>query len=80
MPYQLNIYVPKEKKAMIERVRYLAELQGKPLYHLVLEALEEYLEQDQPRRAQFRTFHLGGSVPDKKELYQERLEHKRTGS
>lgn len=47
MPHQLNIYVPHEKKATIARARHLAELQGKPPYHLVLEALEEYLEQDQ---------------------------------
>lgn len=80
MPHQLNIYVPNEKKVTIERARHLAELQGKPLYHLVLEALEEYLEQDQLRRAQFRTFRLGGAARGKKELYQERLEHKRASS
>ena len=80
MPTQLNIYIPDEKKTTIEKVRHLAELQGKPLYRLVLEVLEEYLSQDQPTRTQFRTFHLGGATREMKKLYRERLAHKRAGS
>ena len=40
---QLNIYVPKEKEALLARLDAVSKEQGRPKNEMVIEALERYL-------------------------------------
>ncbi|MGE5578944.1 MAG: hypothetical protein ACM3WU_02770 [Bacillota bacterium] len=40
---QLNIYVPKEKEALLARLDAVSKEQGKPKNEIVIDALERYL-------------------------------------
>ncbi len=53
---QLNIYVPKEKAHLLERLKVESQRTGRPKNALVLEALQKYLAARQPRLG---SFHLG---------------------
>ncbi|HET7036108.1 MAG TPA: ribbon-helix-helix protein, CopG family [Thermomicrobiaceae bacterium] len=66
---QLNIYVPKEKAAVVEALEEAARRTGRPKNELVLEALDDYLRQ-LPHRLE--VVHLGEvRVPERDELYLE---------
>lgn len=69
---QLNIYVPKEKTALLKVLDRTAELTGRPKNELVLEALEKYLLATAPAPGQYslgaiKSFRRG-------DLYNRRLE------
>lgn len=52
-PWQLTVYIPKEKRheQLLERLKRIAQGQRRSLNFLVLEAVEKYLEQiEQSRR------------------------------
>ena len=68
---QLNIYVPREQKAVLAALDRRAKLTGEPKNVLVLRALSEFLEA--PGRAPaLKSFDLGaGVLPSRTELYQE---------
>lgn len=67
---QLNVYVPKEKAEVMERLAQVARRTGKQKNQLVLEALEAYLASERP---QLGVFHLGHlDLPTREELYGER--------
>ncbi len=53
---QLNIYVPRDRAALLEALDQAARRTGRPKSELALEALEAYLGQMQPGLG---AFHLG---------------------
>lgn len=68
---QLNIYVPKEKTALLRMLDRTAELTGRPKNELVLEALEEYLSAASPEPGRYS---LGTVNPGRRaDLYEGRL-------
>ena len=74
---QLNIYVPDQGEALLERLRRLSERTGRPINRLVLDAISEYLQRHTPALPPFRTFDLGLKSSLKREdVYQKRLDRK----
>lgn len=74
---QLNVYVPREARPLLDRLRRLSKRTGKPLNALVVEALGEYIERRDRHTASFQAFDLGvrGTLR-RSELYDERLDRK----
>ena len=71
---QLNIYVPKERRRLLEELDSTARRTGRPKNDLVLEAVERFLDELRP---QWQVFHMGGvEVPSRADLYEEYLDHK----
>lgn len=67
---QLNIYVPKEKEALLKALDTVARASGKPKNELVLEALEKYLALAAPEPG---CFSLGAVKPfHRADLYEGR--------
>lgn len=67
---QLNVYVPKDKEAVIEELDAAAKRMGRPKNELVLDAVEAFLAE---RRPALEVFHLGDvDMPSRDELYGER--------
>ncbi len=50
---QLNIYVPKQKAHLLERLKVESQRTGRPKNAFVLEALQKYLAARQPRLGSF---------------------------
>ena len=74
---QLNIYVPDQGEALLERLRRLSERTGRSINRLVLDAISEYLQRHTPALLSFRAFDLGLKSPLKREdLYRKRLDRK----
>ncbi|MEW6279616.1 MAG: ribbon-helix-helix protein, CopG family [Candidatus Eremiobacterota bacterium] len=72
---QLNVYVPRDRADLLERLDQLVRLEGRNKNQIVLEALEEYirarLEAEQP----FLVCELGVRAPwTRGDLYEERLD------
>lgn len=68
---QLNVYVPKEKAHLLERLKVESQRTGRPKNALVLEALQKYLAARQPRLG---SFHLGEMrLGPRGSLYRRRL-------
>jgi len=71
---QMNIYVPKDKEAILAALERTAKRAGRPKNELVLEALEQYLVQVE-RSVSLGSFSLGEMKPAaREELYRGRLE------
>jgi hypothetical protein len=74
---QLNIYVPMEKLGVVERLRRLSKRTGKPINLLVVDAITQYLHEQAPSKANFRSFDLKIKRPvRRKEIYEEQLGRK----
>jgi predicted transcriptional regulator len=72
---QLNLYVPKEREAVVRQLDEAAQRSGRPKNVLVLEALEHYLAQQPAERpkVKLRTWHLGVMEPwSREDAYRER--------
>lgn len=66
---RLNIYVPKGKEPLLERLDRVSELTGRSKNDLVLEALERYLTPPRPVLGKFR---LGNKdLGTRREWYEE---------
>lgn len=71
---QMNIYVPKGKKAILAALDRAAKRTSRPKNDLVLEALERYLAEAE-RSRELEHFKLGEMRPGTRgDLYQGRLE------
>ena len=69
---QLNIYIPKEKKTVLNALDRASQLCNRPKNELVLEALERYLAEETP--APLGKFSLGEVKEVKRaDIYEERL-------
>lgn len=67
---QLNIYVPREKEALLKALDAAARSSGRPKNELVLEALEKYLASAVPEPG---CFSLGTAKPFRRpDLYEGR--------
>ena len=74
---QLNIYVPAGKLDAVEQLRRLSKSTGKPINLLVVDAITQYLHEQAPSKAQFRSFDLKVKKPvRRKEIYEEQLTRK----
>ena len=74
---QLNIYVPMEKLDAVERLRRLSKRTGKPINWLVVDAITQYLNEESPSNAEFRSFELKVKKPVRREeIYEEQLGRK----
>ena len=74
---QLNVYLPKKEKKLLEKLKRLSAREGKPVNAIVIEALREYIERHEAPAARLRTFKLGLKAPvNREDLYDERLKHK----
>ncbi len=70
---QLNIYVPKEKSAILAALEQTAEVTGRPKNELVMEALERYLPTVAP--VTLEKFSLGETRSIRRaDIYEERFE------
>jgi hypothetical protein len=70
----MNIYVPKNKEALLAALDRAATLSNRPKNELVLEALERYLTGTE-RSVEFKSFSLGDMRTGRREeLYRDRLE------
>jgi len=68
---QLNVYVPKDKGHLLEKLRLESQKTGRPKNELLLEALQQYLAARQPGLG---SFHLGEvRLGRRAELYERRL-------
>ncbi len=77
---QLNVYVPTEGEATLERLRDLSRRTGRPLNRLVMEAISEYVRRRTSQQPSFRTFDLGVKEPVRRtDVYEERLDRKVSG-
>lgn len=66
---QLNIYVPKEKRHVLEALERMAQVTGRPKSGLVLEAIERYAQLAKPELGRFR---LGSKPFSRADLYRAR--------
>lgn len=74
---QLNIYVPVDKLDAVERLRRLSKRTGKPLNLLVMDAITQYLHEQGPSEARFRSFDLKVKRPVRREeIYEQQLVRK----
>ena len=74
---QLNIYVPADKLDAVERLRRLSKRTGKPINSLVVDAITQYLHEQMPSKAQFRSFDLKVKSPiHREEIYEKQLARK----
>ena len=69
---QLNVYIPRDKEAIIEELDATAKRIGRPKNELVLEAVEAYLVEHRPALDVFRLGEV--DMPSRDELYGERWE------
>jgi hypothetical protein len=67
---QLNVYLPKAKAALLDRLDEAAKRTGKPKNELVVEAIEAYLGSLPPV---FGTYQLGVVASSRAELYDDAL-------
>jgi len=68
---QLNVYVPKDKAHLLERLRQRSQKTGRPQNELLLEAVQQYLTARQPVLG---GFHLGEvRLGRRADLYERRL-------
>jgi hypothetical protein len=67
---QLNVYVPREREALLQELDRAARATGRPKNELVLEALEAHLKRVRP---DLGVHSMGGiAFPSRAELYEER--------
>ncbi|MCL4515758.1 MAG: hypothetical protein M1379_09290 [Firmicutes bacterium] len=70
---QLNIYIPKEKSAILTALEQTAQVSGRPKNELVMEALERYLPTITP--ISLGKFDLGEvKSTSRADIYEGRLE------
>ncbi len=70
---QLNIYIPKEKSAILIALEQTAQVSGRPKNELVMEALERYLPTVAP--VTLGEFSLGEiKLARRADIYERRLE------
>jgi hypothetical protein len=76
---QLNVYVPADKLDAVERLRRLSKTTGKPINWLVVDAITQYLNEQKPPNARFRSFDLKVRSPIRREeIYEQQLARKLT--
>jgi hypothetical protein len=68
---QLNVYIPKEKEYLLAALVAEAERTGRSKNEIVLQAIERQLA---PGKPAYRIYPLAATVPDRADLYAERLE------
>ena len=74
---QLNVYIPADKLDAVERLRRLSKSTGKPINWLVVDAITQYLNEQKPPNACFRSFDLKVRSPIRRqEIYEQQLARK----
>jgi len=74
---QLNVYIPADKLDAVERLRRLSKSTGKPINGLVVDAITQYLNEQKPPNACFRSFDLKVRSPNRRqEIYEQQLARK----
>ena len=75
---QLNLYVPKEREAVLRALDEMARTSGRSKNALVLDAIERYLGELAAKASshpKLRTYRLGIKPWTREDLYEERMDH-----
>lgn len=68
---QLNVYIPKDKEYLLAAIAVEAERTGRSKNEVILLAIEQQIAAEKPA---YRIYPFAATVPDRADLYAERLE------